>query len=198
MQQSLLATLVFVFITVYTPGPNNITCAAMGVLHGYRKTLPFLIGISVGFYLVLVVSALVTGALLSAYPALESILRWVGAAYILYLAFSILKATYSFEEDETPPLGLMRGLLLQLVNPKLMIFLVTLFSTFLAPVAKQPGLLLLVGILFAINSFAATSLWTLFGSLIKNYLHHPRIRLAVNALLSALLVYSAIELTGLI
>jgi threonine/homoserine/homoserine lactone efflux protein len=72
----------------------------------------------------------------------------------------------------------------------------TLFSTFFASMSGQLDRLLLVVTLLALTAFCATSAWTLFGALIKSYLHQPRLLLAVNTLLALLLVYSALELVG--
>lgn len=113
-----LTTLIsFVLITSFTPGPNNISSASMGVLHGYKKSLNYLGGISCGFFFVMLVSGLVSTTLLAVFPPFESVLRIVGAGYILYLAYGILKASYTFEERDIRPLGFANGLMLQLVNP---------------------------------------------------------------------------------
>ncbi|MQC26596.1 MAG: hypothetical protein DWG76_03990 [Chloroflexi bacterium] len=72
------------------------------------------------------------------------------------------------------------------------------FSTFLAPITDQAPQLLLAALLLALTAFTAISVWTLFGSAIKTQLRNPRIRLLVNSLLSLLLVYSALDVSGII
>jgi len=198
MSENLLPLLSFILATVYTPGPNNISSAAMGVLHGYRKTLPYIMGIITGFFFVMMISAGVSASLLVTFPFLETILRYIGAAYILYLAYATFKSSYTFEEGETKPLGYKNGLLLQALNPKGIVFGLTVFSTFLAPLTEQFGSLVLAAFLLTLTSFTGVSLWTLSGSAIKTYLQNPRVGIAVNAFLSLLLVYSAIELSGLV
>jgi cysteine/O-acetylserine efflux protein len=194
----LLPTITYALVANFTPGPNNITAAAMGVLYGYRRSLPFLLGASAGFYLVLLLAAVVASTLLAAIPALEPVLRVVGAVYILYLAYSILKATYKFEDNKTEPMGFFQGFIFQLVNPKVIIYGLTLFTTFLASLAGDIPLLLLALIPLTISCFAAISTWTLFGALIKNYLGYPTVRLAVNIVLALLLVYSAADMVGVV
>lgn len=198
MSANLLSLITFVLITTFTPGPNNISSAAMGALHGYRRTLPYLAGMNSGLFFIMLVAAWASAALFGFFPALEPILHYVGAAYILYLAVSMLKATYGFEANAAAPLGFSNGLLLQLLNPKLFIYSLTLFSTFLAPIAGKWGLLLLAVLLVTITAFTATSSWTLFGMLIKRYLAHPRARVAVNLILALFLVYTALTLAGII
>jgi len=88
--------------------------------------------------------------------------------------------------------------MLQILNPKLTVYAFTLFSTFLAPMTNNIALLVLVAALLAATSFGATSVWAIFGTAIKSYLHHPRLKAIVNILLSLSLVYAAIALTGLV
>ncbi|KAA3643495.1 MAG: lysine transporter LysE [Chloroflexi bacterium] len=198
MTEDLLSVISFVLITTFTPGPNNITSAAMGVLHGYRKTFNFLLGISIGFFFMMLVSAWASASILAYFPFMEPVLRYVGAGYIIYLAYGTFQASYNFDEGNVKPMGFIKGMLLQLLNPKLIVYGLTLFSTFLASITDQPGPLLIAVILLTFTSFTSISVWTLFGTAIKTYLHHPRVKLGVNALLSLFLVYSALNLAGLI
>lgn len=192
--QNLLATLAFVFISVGTPGPNNIASAAMGILHGYRKTLPFLLGIVTSFFISCLLSAWAASTLLAHFPTLEAVLHYVGAAYILYLAYNILKATYSFEDKPAATPGFASGFFLQLFNPKFFVFALTLFTTFLAGQIDSPGRLLLIAFLLTCVGMLSISAWTLFGSFLKDRLRQKRIRLLVNAGLSILLVFSALDI----
>jgi cysteine/O-acetylserine efflux protein len=197
MSIDILATLTFIFITSFTPGPNNISGAALGALHGYRKTLRYLLGMTVGFFLMMFLCMWISTSFLDILPQYEPILRYIGAAYTLYLAFSILKAGYSFESENRQPLGFTAGFLLQLFHPKLIIYGLTLFSTFLDPLTdKLFQLLAVIGL--TLISFWACSTWTLFGSIIKKYLHHPRARLTLNIVLALFLVYTALELAHIV
>ena len=198
MIDNLTALIPFVLITSFTPGPANISSASMGVLYGYKRSLRYLGGIMLGFFLIMLVSGLVSTTLLTIFPPFESVLRIVGTGYILYLAYSILKASYAFEDRDIKPLGFTSGLMLQFVNPKGVVYGLTLFSVFLAPLANNFGLIILAGIILSTVSFSAVSTWTLFGTAIRTYLHRPRIKTAVNVILALLLVYTAIDLAGII
>lgn len=195
---NIAAFLTLVFVTTYSPGPNNISSASMGVLHGYRRTLPYILGISTGFFLIMLICGLISTLLLNAFSSFETILRIVGAVYIFWLAFHTLKTSYTFEENQGSILKYWNGLLLQLLNPKVIIYGLTIFSTFLAPATKKPLLLILFALFLASNSFGSTSLWALFGSAIRKYLHQHRVQKVVNITLSLLLVYTAIELSGIL
>ena len=198
MSNNLFPLLSFVLITTFTPGPSNITSASMGVLHGYKNTLRYLAGLAAGVFFMMLLSGWVSASLLSFFPAFEPTLRFIGAGYILYLAFGILKASYTFNENELKPMGFVKGLMLQITNPKLYVYSLTLFSAFLAPITHNVTLLLLAVILLTMTAFCATSVWALFGTGIKRYLHQPRVKATVNIILSLFLVYAAIELAGII
>ena len=196
MTTSLFSLISFVLISSFTPGPSNISTASMALLHGYKNTLKYQAGLALGVFLLMLLSGLLSTMLLQVFPALEPIMRYVGAGYILYLACGILKASYTFTEADMKPLGFMHGLMLQILNPKLIVYAFTLFSAFLAPITKDTALLILVSMLLAGTSFCATSGWALFGTMVKTYLHHPRLKATVNIILSLLLVYTAFTLAG--
>ena len=194
MTTSLLSVLSFALISTFTPGPSNISSASMAVLHGYRTTLKYQAGLAFGVFLLMLVSGWFSGTLLQLFPAFEPIMRYLGAGYILYLAYGMLKASYSFREEKLKALGFTHGLMLQLLNPKLFIYAFTLFSAFLAGITRNMGLLIFAAALLAGISFCATSLWAVCGSAIKNYLHNPRLKTIVNIILAVSLVYAAVTL----
>jgi cysteine/O-acetylserine efflux protein len=198
MTLRLVPLLSFVLVTTYTPGPNNISSTSMGVLYGYKRTLPYLLGITTGFLLLMVLCGLISGTLRSLVPAFETVLRIVGAAYILWLAYETLRATYTFEEQNRGKLGFIRGALLQILNPKGVIYGLTLYSTFLLSLTDRPALILLSAAGLSVVTFSAVSVWTLFGSAIRRFLHNRRVRRAVNVVLALALVYTAAELSGLL
>jgi cysteine/O-acetylserine efflux protein len=170
----------------------------MGVLHGYKKTLNYQVGLATGVFFAMLLSGWISTTLLSIFPALEPALRYIGAAYILYLAYGILKASYIFSEQNGNRLGFGHGLVLQVLNPKLTVYAFTLFAAFLAPITGNLALLVVAALLLAATSFVSTSVWALFGTAIKTYLHHPRLKAAVNIVLSLFLVYAALALTGIL
>jgi len=187
----------FVLISNFTPGPNNISSTSMGILYGYRRTLEFLAGITVGFFLVMMACAFLSSSLLALLPEAEKYLRWVGAIYIIQLAVSTLRTSYSFSESDKTPKAFKKGFILQLFNPKVAIYGITLYSTFLAPVSNRIDVLLISALLFACVAFAATSTWALSGSAIKNKLQNDSFRNGVNGVLCLMLVYTALDLSGI-
>jgi len=187
----------FVLISTFTPGPNNISSTSMGILYGYRKTLDFLAGITVGFFLVMMACAFLSSSLLTLLPEAEKYLRWAGALYIIHLAVTTLRTSYSFSESGKDPKAFKKGFVLQLFNPKVAVYGITLYSTFLAPVSNRIDLLVIFALIFSTVAFAATSTWALSGSVIKNKLQNDSFRKAVNGFLCLTLVYTALDLSGI-
>jgi len=198
MTTSLFSLISYVLISSFTPGPSNISSVSMAVLHGYKNTLRCQTGLAAGVFFLMFLRGWLSTTLLNFFPAPEPIMRYVGAGYILYLAFGLLKASYTFTDVDAKPLGFVHGLMLQILNPKLIVYAFTLFSAFLAPMTKNMALLVLVSVLLAGTSFCATSVWALFGMAIKTYLHNPRLKAIINIILALLLVYTALTLTGVI
>lgn len=198
MPADLLPIISFVLISTFTPGPSNISSASLAVLHGYKNTLKYQLGLAAGVCVLMLLSGWFSATLLSSFPTFEPILRYIGAGYILYLAFGILKASYAFTEGTGQPLGFVHGFLLQILNPKLFVYAFMLFSAFLVLPPGDTALLTSIVVLLAGISFCATSLWALFGTAIRIRLHNRRWRTIVNVSLSLSLVYAAISLTGIL
>ena len=192
------AFLSFALATTFSPGPNNLSSANMGVLYGFRRTFRYLLGISTGFLGIMLLAGLVSATLRRAFPPFEGILRLVGAAYILWLAYATLRASYTIKEDVQPLVGFSRGFFLQILNPKVVIYGLTQYSTFLAGAARQPATLILSALFLASLCLASVSLWAAFGSAIRARLRQPQVRRGVSIALSLLLIYTAVKLSGLV
>ncbi len=195
---ALLPLLAYVCISTFTPGPANISSSSLGVLHGFRRTLRYQAGLAVGVFVMMLAGGLLSASLLTRFPVLEPALRYVGAAYILYLAYGLLRASYVFAEKATPPLGFGHGLLLNVSNPKLVVYALTLFASFLAPIAGDWAWLSVAAALLAGVSAAATGMWALFGAAIKARLRDARVTRWVNVGMALFLVYAAVELVGVV
>ncbi|MEP7358993.1 MAG: LysE family transporter [Anaerolineales bacterium] len=194
----LLPLLSYVLISSFTPGPSNISTSSLAVLFDFRRTLRYQAGLAVGVGLMMLAGGLVSASLLRWLPAIEPALRLAGAAYILYLAYGLLRTSYAAGgRRQAQPLGFKHGLLLNLSNIKLVVYAFTVFSTFLAPIASNAAVLLLAAALLAAVSACATTTWALFGAGIQSRLHNPRATRWLDAALALFLVYAAIDLSGL-
>jgi cysteine/O-acetylserine efflux protein len=195
------AALTFMISMTFSPGPNNIMSTSLGMMHGYRRTLPFITGVVCGFAIIMLVGAVTATLVLGAVPAIEPFVKYVGAAYILWLAWVTWSHRSDFGAGEATELtrsqGFLGGFALQFANPKAVAYALVMYSTFLAGVTGDVALVLLSAVALAGVAFLATSTWALAGSGIRRWLHTERQRTIAAGILVAALVYTAAELVGL-
>lgn len=164
MNIDFMPLVVFVLITTFTPGPGNIASAAMGMMYGYRHTLRFLSGIVAGYLLIMLLCAFLSSTLLRIIPAVEPVLRLAGVCYILWLAVGTARATCNFSASDRAPMHFKHGFLLQALNPKAIIFGLTIYTTFLSSIVGRPCILTLSTLLLAAVTFCSVSLWAFSGA----------------------------------
>ncbi len=194
MQIDYIPLFMFAFITTFTPGPNTISSAVMGLTHGYRRSLPYFWGIASGFFLIMCTSALLSGVLSALLDRWLLLLRIAGSLYILYLAFRIFRSQYVLSEHTGILLGYKEGASLQFLNPKVIILGLTVYSTFLLDMPRTFLTIVLSALAFTLMSFSALTTWSLVGAVISKALKESRPRMVINGLLSLLLVYTAVRL----
>lgn len=176
-----------------TPGPNNMMLVASGAHHGYRRTVPAILGMVCGVATLTLAACLGLGALFLAWPALHAALKLAGTAYLLVLAWQLAGAPVA--QDRPPAqLGFARAALFQAVNPKSWIRAVTVASVFMPTgLGLLPGALL-ASSLGAVVGFPCISMWALFGTGIGRFLSSPRRRRGFNVIMAASLVLLALSL----
>ncbi len=193
MNFSLLAGLfVFSIVSAFTPGPNNLIALATGANHGYRKTLPHILGVCLGFGIMLALMGAGLGALLQAYPLAFVILKYAALAYLLFLAWKI-GTSKGFHEGakQEKPMTFLGSAAFQWINPKAWVAAITVVTNFTEPSAFWPSLIL-DGVINIVIAFCAVSSWTLFGTVVKRWLSSPGRLKVFNWSMAALLVLSII------
>jgi cysteine/O-acetylserine efflux protein len=186
----------------------------MGMNYGYATALKCIFGIVSGFFCVAFMCGFLTqtvillfpkienilrvlGTVILLFPKIENILRVLGTGYMVWLAFTILRAQKISENRIKPTAAYRRGLILQIINPKGIIYAITVFSNFLVTVVDLYIEFIAASMFLAFIAYLSTSLWALFGSGIKNYLQNKTIRLIFNISMAALLIYSAASVAGI-
>lgn len=184
----------FVLITSITPGPNNISAMAFSMQQGYRKTLPYILGIVSGTSFVLLLCAFLAFGLSSIIPNVVVYTKYIGASYILFLAYKTVRMNLESKAKEGVHTRFVDGALLQLVNPKAVFFGLTIFTTFLNEIIVHPWYMLMAVLGFAINVFLMVSVWALFGAGIQKYLKNLLVKRIFTLIMAAGLVYAAIDI----
>lgn len=195
----------YVFVMTFTPGPNNIMSMANANKFGFKSTIKFMLGIATGFAIIMLLSSYFNLLLFNLLPKVKGVMGILGAAYMIYLAIKIVKSDDQTSKSEDEGDGPKKnsnissyfiGLTMQFVNPKGLIFGITVASNFIIPYYKSHGVLLLFSILLAVIALASTTSWALLGSIFQRFL--SRYRKQFNIVMGLLLVYSAISISGLI
>lgn len=194
MELELLPLVIFVMATSFSPGPNNITAAAAAISTGYKKTLPYILGIAVGFFFVMALCASMSSMLQSYYPVYQKYFSYLACAYILWLAYltstSDLVSTSNGEENQA---SFIKGALLQIVNPKSVFYGITLYSTFLLSLTEEPLYLYSSCIILSSVTFLAVSTWAMFGEVIRRLLNNEFYKSLIKLSLSLLLIFTALS-----
>ena len=190
---ALLALLVFIVPMCFTPGPNNMLCAAHGAQHGFRATLPLTFGMVTGWSILGVLVGLAIAAFESNHTIFNA-LTVVGAGYIAYLGYTIGRADPKplNEVDETDRLGFRTGMLLQFVNGKAWIHFLVLMATW--GTLFGTGLLSKVAIvaLNALAGYPAVLVWAGFGVGLRRVFTSPQNAKRLNIALGLSLIGVAI------
>lgn len=179
----LSAFLVFMCITAFTPGPNNILAMSAGIRLGFRKSLPILAGICCGFFGVMLVCCLLTASLTSLSARFVDVMKYAGCLYIAFLAWKI---AFAKSEDGTGEArkGFLAGCILQFVNIKVIIYGMTAYSGFILPYDGSPAALFAAMCVLTLFGSAGTVVWAVMGSLLQRFFRaYARIVNAVMALL---------------
>lgn len=187
----LLPVISYAVVSIFTPGPNNITSSLLGMRVGYPRTLHFIGGVVTGFFCIMMATGLLTELLVSTYDKIALVLKIAGVAYLLWLVYAVLSPERGAHASHEAGARYRDGLLLQLVNPKVILFGMTMYATLLAPIRGIPLAVVTSAILLSLLSFLSTSLWALLGAGIQRFIANPKIRFAYSLVLAGLLLYAA-------
>ncbi len=191
-----LAFLPFALSTSVTPGPNNAMLAASGANFGLKRTWPHILGIVVGFPAMFIAAGLGLGTVLVQLPLAHRTLQYVGAAYMLYLAWRVATAAPGASSGGAGrPLTFVEAAAFQWVNPKAWIMALGAISTFTSVGGQIWEEVLLLASLFAIISLPTTVLWACFGMIVGRLLGTSRAALrAFNLVMGALIALSVLSI----
>ena len=129
----LIATIsVYYFVMYATPGPNNSILTASGIKFGFARSVPNIIGISSGHGIQLALVCFGLGSLFTQFPILLEVLKYIGACYLLYLAWKMFGSLNILRaEEKSSPLKYYEAILFQFVNPKAWVFVLQLYRYFI-------------------------------------------------------------------
>ena len=192
--ETFLSLLFFAVATAFTPGPNNIMLTASGVNFGLPRTLPHIAGVVVGYAVVLCAAGGGLGALIVAFPAIQTALKVAGAAYMLWLAWKVANA--GRVEDgggEARPLTFLQAAAFQWVNPKGLVVALGAVALYVHAESAVRDFAILFAVFIA-NTVGSALTWASFGVALRGVLRNERHARIFNVAMALLLVASIVPM----
>jgi threonine/homoserine/homoserine lactone efflux protein len=164
MLELTIALVVFLFPLAYSPGPGNLFFAVNGARFGFAATMRAMAGYHVATLLMTVAIGLGFAVAIDEFPTLFLVVKWMGSAYVLYLAWTFLRAGVVAEADDARPAGFLDGGLLLVLNPKAYMIVLLMFTQFLGPrTSDYIAAVLWISLVFTLNNLIAFIAWTIVG-----------------------------------
>jgi threonine/homoserine/homoserine lactone efflux protein len=187
----LIAFVVFAAVMYFTPGPNNIMVLSSGLTYGFRPTIPLIAGITIGCAFMVGAVGLGLGTIFITYPVLQTILKYAGAAYLIYLAAAIAMSepVTPGQDNRRRPMTFWGAVLFQWVNVKGWVMVIGTITAY-AGIARFPWNIMIQVALNLFLGVLATSIWTLSGSSLRSLLTSRKAVRAFNIVMAALLLAS--------
>jgi threonine/homoserine/homoserine lactone efflux protein len=187
------AFFVFSVVAAVTPGPSNIMLTATGAVAGVMRGLPCLLGVAAGMGLLIFSVAMGVGFLILGHPAILQTFNWLGAAFLLWLAWKIALSGRSAASAGSKPVGFLGAALFQWINPKSWLVSSSAAGTYLQGDVDSAVLQsTLFAALFVAAALPSGFLWLAFGASMQRWLSGARAARIFNVVMGASLAASVV------
>jgi threonine/homoserine/homoserine lactone efflux protein len=186
-----LALTLFAVVMSFTPGPNNILLTASGVNFGFARSVPHMLGVEIGFLVLLVACAAGLGLIFAALPSLHVALKIAGGFYMLWLAWKVANARPAGEEGSllARPMTFLQAAAFQWMNPKAVIAALSAIALYMRRGHEAFDLVVMLAV-FGVCTILAVATWAGFGVALRRYLRDPIHARLFNGAMGLLLVAS--------
>lgn len=174
-----------------TPGPATLSIAVSGATFGFRKTVPYIVGVVIGLVIIFIMVALGLGLLFTKYPTVHLLFKWLSLIYMFYLAYKIVRAS-SIKSNRTEQLGFLQGIPLTLLNPKAYFAVIATVTQFTKHGAEYYGSFILLIAWIIILALIIDLIWAYVGVLIGTRLASTGLSSKINILFALLLIGSVL------
>ena len=190
MHPEIISICLFWFVTAFTPGPNNIVASYSGFNFGIKKTIPHILGVTLGFTALIV--SLIVGLIniFKIYPIIQEILKYLGTLFLLYLAFKISFSNSDNNSNSKNPVKFIETFLFQFLNPKGVIVGIIVVSTYVHLDENYINYSLQVIILALLFSVTSITSWTFVGKFLRKFATNEKFIKYFNYAMSVLLLLS--------
>ena len=190
MHPEIISICLFWFVTAFTPGPNNIVASYSGFNFGIKKTIPHILGVTLGFTALII--SLIIGLIniFKIYPNIQEVLKYLGTLFLLYLAFKISFSSSDNSSNSESPVKFIETFLFQFLNPKGVIVGIIVVSTYIQVDENYVNYSLQVIILALLFSVTSITSWTLVGRFLRKFATNEKFIKYFNYAMSLLLLLS--------
>ncbi|HEY0218691.1 MAG TPA: LysE family translocator [Afipia sp.] len=193
--QPLFPMAVFAMASSWPPGPNNIMLTASGVNFGFTRSVPHIAGVVIGYGIVLFAAGSGLGLFFNTYPGAQLVLKIVGAAYMIWLAWKVAneRPAKANGAERSAPLTFFQAAAFQWVNPKGVVTALSAAAIFVRPTSMGTDLSFMLPVFLA-ATFVSVLFWTGFGTLLSDALQNPRHARIFNVTMAILIVASIVPM----
>ena len=192
MHPEILSISLFWFVTDYTPGPNNVVASYSGFNFGVKKTIPHILGVTLGFTSLVIFLSVGLINIFKLFPLIQIIIKYLGTLFLIYLAYKIAFSKTSDDTTKENPVKFIETFLFQYLNPKGVTVAIIVVSTYVElgeNYLNYATQVILLAFLFSITSI---TLWTLIGKFLRKFATNDKFIKYFNYAMSSLLLLSII------
>ena len=194
MHPEILSIALFWFVAAFTPGPNNVVASYSGFNFGITKTIPLILGVTLGFTSLIFFLTIGLINVFKIFPILQNILKYLGTLFLLYLAYKISFSKSSKEEEKKNPVTFFDTYFFQFLNPKGVLFGIIIVSTYLELGENYLSYAIQIVLLAFILSSTSITLWTFIGKFLRKFATNDKFINYFNYAMSLLLLLSIVTI----
>ena len=194
MHPEILSIALFWFVAAFTPGPNNVVASYSGFNFGITKTIPLILGVTLGFTSLIFFLTICLINVFKIFPILQNILKYLGTLFLLYLAYKISFSKSSKEEEKKNPVTFFDTYFFQFLNPKGVLFGIIIVSTYLELGENYLSYAIQIVLLAFIFSSTSITLWTFIGKFLRKFATNDKFINYFNYAMSLLLLLSIVTI----
>ena len=187
MHPEILSISLFWFVTAYTPGPNNVVASYSGFNFGIKKTIPHILGVTLGFTSLVLFLSIGLINVFKLFPIIQIVIRYLGTLFLIYLAYKISFSKGKSDGETENPVKFYETFLFQFVNPKGVMAAITLISKFVI-YDDYVNSSIVVIVVCSITAFVSITLWAGLGKFLRKFATNNEFIKRFNYAMSILLV----------
>jgi|TARA_B100001741_G_scaffold312903_1_gene317419 threonine/homoserine/homoserine lactone efflux protein len=192
MHPEIISISLFWFVAAYTPGPNNVVASYSGFNFGIIKTIPHILGVTLGFTSLVLFLTIGLINIFKLFPIIQIVMKYLGTLFLVYLAFKIATSTTSDNTKKENPVKFIETFLFQYLNPKGVTVAIIVVSTYVELGENYTNYATQVVLLALLFSSTSITLWTIIGKFLRKFATNEKFIKYFNYAMSCLLLLSII------